>query len=155
MVESRLYADAFLQVIFLLQGIYGWYVWHLAKREIISGEEEAEDLPFGIRNATFRESAVSVVAIFVLTFALGFFLKTYTNADLPYIDSFLMSVSIVANWMAAVKILQNWLLWIFADFLYVPLFYYKGLYSYTVLYAVFLVMAVVGYRAWKRGGDEL
>ena len=60
------------------------------------------------------------------------------------------STSLVAQWMMTRKILQNWLIWIAVDVVYVPMFVSQGLYATAVLYAAFLVLAVMGYVEWRR-----
>jgi nicotinamide mononucleotide transporter len=81
---------------------------------------------------------------------LGVVLRGATDAALPYMDSFLASTSLVAQWMMTKKKLENWLVWIAVDVLYVGMFIFKHLYLTAGLYAVFLVLAVRGYIDWRR-----
>ena len=81
---------------------------------------------------------------------LGVFLHRASDAALPFMDSFLSSTSLVAQWMMTKKLLENWLVWIGVDVLYVGMFIYKGLYLTAGLYAVFLGLAVKGYIDWRR-----
>ncbi len=81
---------------------------------------------------------------------LGVILQHATDAALPFMDSFLSSTSLVAQWMMTRKKLENWLVWIFVDVLYVGMFTFKHLYVTAALYAVFLALAVRGYIDWKR-----
>jgi nicotinamide mononucleotide transporter len=73
-----------------------------------------------------------------------------TDSPVPYLDAVSTSLSIVATWMLARKILENWLLWIVADLISTGLYIYKGLWPTTVLFLVYTVLAVVGYFQWKR-----
>ena len=73
---------------------------------------------------------------------------------LPYVDSGLATISLVAQWMMTRKILENWVLWIIADIAYVPMYIYKGLPVTAALYAIFLVLAVIGLRSWLRSYRE-
>jgi nicotinamide mononucleotide transporter len=70
-------------------------------------------------------------------------------------DSFLSSTSLVAQWMMTKKLLENWLVWITVDVLYVGMFIFKGLYLTAGLYAVFLGLAVKGYVDWRRSMHAL
>jgi nicotinamide mononucleotide transporter len=81
---------------------------------------------------------------------LGSVLRHATDAALPFMDSFLSSTSLVAQWMMTKKKLENWLVWIAVDVLYVGMFIFKGLYLTAGLYAVFLALAVKGYLDWRR-----
>ena len=81
---------------------------------------------------------------------LGTLLARFTDAALPYIDSATASTSLVAQWMMTRKILENWAVWVAVDVVYIAMFIFKRLYLTAGLYAVFLVLAVMGYVRWKR-----
>ncbi len=139
--EAKLYADMGLQVIYAVLSVYGWYQW----------------LYGGVGHTTLRVSRTSPRLGALLTVIaagssalLGVFLHRATDAALPFMDSFLSSTSLVAQWMMTKKLLENWLVWIGVDVLYVGMFIYKGLYLTAGLYAVFLALAVTGYLDWRR-----
>jgi len=68
----------------------------------------------------------------------------------PYWDSFATSLSIVATWMLAKKIIEMWWVWVIANFVSLGLFWWKGLYPSVFLYFFLAVMSVVGYCSWKK-----
>ena len=72
------------------------------------------------------------------------------GVSLPYLDAGLTTLSLVAQWMMTRKILENWMLWIIVDLVYVPMYFYKDLRPTAGLYAVFLVLAVLGFVQWRR-----
>jgi nicotinamide mononucleotide transporter len=80
----------------------------------------------------------------------NFFLKIFTNSDVPLADGFLTSLSILATFYTAKKIIQNWLIWIIADVLYTVLFFYKELYITALLYLILVVLAIYGLIQWKK-----
>jgi nicotinamide mononucleotide transporter len=61
-----------------------------------------------------------------------------------------MALSLAGTWMAAKKYVENWLIWIFADILYVGIYLYKDSYLTAILYTIFVVLAIAGYREWKK-----
>ena len=73
----------------------------------------------------------------------------YTDAALPYADAAVVSLSLVAQFLLSRKVLENWTFWVVVDVLAIGVYAAKGLYVTTVLYAVFLVMAVCGWYAWS------
>jgi len=86
--------------------------------------------------------------------ALGTFLHRQTDASLPYLDATLSVFSLIAQWMMTRKILENWALWIILDVVYVWMFVVlKSLHFTAFQYAVFLLLAVLGLRDWKRSYD--
>jgi nicotinamide mononucleotide transporter len=139
--EAKLYADMGLQVIYTVLSVYGWYEW------LYGGEGRTE---LQVTRTGPRLGAVLALIAVGGSVALGMLLHRATDAALPYMDSFLSSTSLVAQWMMTKKKLENWLVWILVDVLYVGMFIFKGLYVTAVLYAIFLALAVKGYIEWRR-----
>ena len=77
-------------------------------------------------------------------------MSTYTDADLPFFDSFTTSGSLVAQYLLAKKYLQNWWLWILVDLVAIPLYIYKSLYIIAGLFTVYLIICVWGYISWSK-----
>ena len=139
--EAKLYADMGLQVIYAILSIYGWYEW------LYGGEGRTE---LHVSRTGARLGALLALIAAAGSAVLGVFLHRATDAALPFMDSFLSSTSLVAQWMMTKKLLENWLVWIGVDVLYVGMFIFKGLFLTTGLYAVFLALAVKGYIDWRR-----
>lgn len=139
--EAKLYADMGLQVIYAVLSIYGWYEW------LYGGAGRTE---LHVTRTGPRLAALLALIAAVGSALLGFFLRHATDAALPFMDSFLSSTSLVAQWMMTKKLLENWLVWIAVDVLYVGMFIFKGLFLTAGLYAVFLALAVKGYIDWRR-----
>jgi nicotinamide mononucleotide transporter len=139
--DAKLYADMGLQVIYAILSLYGWYQW------LYGGEGRTE---LRVTRTPPRLAAVLTLIAAAGSALLGTLLRHATDAALPFMDSFLSSTSLVAQWMMTKKLLENWLVWIAVDVLYVGMFLFKGLYLTAGLYAVFLVLAVRGYLDWRR-----
>ena len=77
-------------------------------------------------------------------------LRFLTDSTVPLADAFTTALSIVAMWMLARKYLEQWIAWIAVDAVCVGLYAYKGIYLYAVLYAIYTVIALIGYRNWRR-----
>jgi len=139
--EAKLYADMGLQVVYAALSVYGWYAW-------IRGGTGGGALE--VSKSPRRELLISIVAAAAFAVILGTLLRRATDAALPYIDSTLTSFSLAAQWLMTRKLLENWVIWASVDVVYVGMFYFKALYLTSALYAVFLVLALLGYREWKR-----
>lgn len=137
---TRLYGDAVLQFYFLCTAVYGWYYWLKRKEEKKKPIVKASKLGL----------LLSILAVLLLTGILGYFLDSQTNSDLPYIDAFCTAMSFVAQFLMTRKVLQNWLLWVFVDICYIPLYIHKELMLTAVLYFVFTIIAWNGYRDWRK-----
>jgi nicotinamide mononucleotide transporter len=138
--DARLYADMGLQFYFLATNIYGWYFW--SKR---SATEDKTPVVL-IKK---KEIISSIFAVIIFTFILGSVLK-HTTASFPYIDSFCTACSLVAQVFLARKVLENWLIWIFVDIIYVAVYLFKGLHLTAIMYAVYVGIALLGYIDWKK-----
>jgi nicotinamide mononucleotide transporter len=138
--DARLFADMGLQFYFLGMNIYGWYYW---------SRKPATEKKTPVMRITRREVLLSVIAIIIFTFILGSVLK-YTPASYPYIDSFCTACSLVSQVFLARKVLENWLIWIFVDIIYVGVYIFKGLDLTAVMYAIYVGIALLGYIDWKK-----
>ena len=69
---------------------------------------------------------------------------------MPLTDSLCVAMSLCAQLLMAKRYLENWLIWIFADIIYVALFIFKELYLTAILYAIFIAIAIAGYSEWKK-----
>ena len=137
--NTHLYADMGLQFYFLATNIYGWYFW---------SHKPATDLKAPVILIKKNEIIFSVIAVTVFTFLLGSVLK-YTTASFPYLDSFCTACSLVAQFFLARKILENWLIWVFVDVVYVGVYIFKGLHLTALMYGVYVAIAIMGYIDWK------
>ena len=129
-----------LQAYYVVISIYGWVHWNKG-----SGDQKSVK----VTRASGKVLIGTVLASFILWFVIYKILKL-TNSDVPVGDAFTTAAAIVATWMLARKLLENWLFWIVIDSVSVILYVYKGLWATTVLYVVYTIVAVIGYFSWRR-----
>lgn len=142
--QARLYAELITYAVFFVLGVYGWWKWHRGGSEV--AEAPVVKTPANI-------SVALLVLALLWTPLQGYLLARYTDAALPYWDSTITVLSLLAQWMMARMYLENWMLWIAVDVLGIGVYQAKGLYMTAGLYTVFLVMAIWGLLAWRRGGS--
>ncbi|WP_291859897.1 nicotinamide riboside transporter PnuC [Marinilabilia sp.] len=146
---ERLYADMGLQVYYLVISVYGWLVWKMGREK--SGRPKMpvsridESLGVKLVLAGMVIYIVVVVALLKLPVYLGI-----PTSDLPYWDALTTTGGIVATWMLARKKIEHWLVWVVVDLVSTGMYVYKGLTVTVVLYAIYTLVAVVGYREWKQ-----
>ena len=146
---AGLYADFAINIYYLLIAIYGWLAWRYGfklfsiKKEKSGGEMlKISSLP--------KKLWLRLLAIYIiLQISITWILVTYTNSDVPWLDSFTTSVSIIAMWLLARKYLEQWLIWIVVDIVSVGLYLYKELYYTSALYLFYAIIAIFGYLKWK------
>jgi nicotinamide mononucleotide transporter len=143
--DARLYGDAGLQGVFIAASIWGWWQW-------LRG---AAGKPLPVTRLSGAGWSAALLGWAVGFFALSAFLKAYTDTDVPHMDGFLTAGSLVGQLLTAKKKIENWHTWIVVDVLYVGLYIYKGLHLTAILYAVFVVLAVLGLRAWTNAAQDV
>ena len=141
MYQAGLYMESLLQVFYLCMGFYGLSQW---SKTINNNQNDDVDL-CSIGNHIF---AISLVI--VLSFLSGTLLSNFSNAALPFIDAFTTWGAIVASYMVAKKILENWIYWFIIDFISVFIFASRGLYFTSALFVTYLVIIYFGYKSWSK-----
>ena len=142
--NAKFYADMGLQVYYFFISIYGWISWSSAN----SPASQSED--GGVRNTSKKQWGILSIIALVVGLLLFWILTKFTDSEIPAWDALTTAVSIVATWMLAKKLIEHWLLWIVIDLISMALYIYKGLFPTSVLFAVYTIMAVVGFRTWRK-----
>ena len=137
--RARLFADAGLQVVYFLLGVSGWYMW-------LYGGKRRTRLEMG--RASSRELLLLLACAVIGTLALWQLLHRW-GGSATFWDALTTSLSLCSQWLLNRKRLESWLGWIVVDVIYIPLYASKELYLTALLYAVFLIMAVIGWRSWR------
>ena len=138
--RGRLFADAGLQVIYFALGVYGWWNW-------LHGGARGGVLT--IARTTRTEWVVLAAAVPLATWALREILVVAQGAA-PFWDALTTVLSLAAQTLQTRKRLEHWIIWIVADIIYVPLYISRQLPLTAILYFVFLLMCVAGWREWLR-----
>lgn len=140
--KSKVYADMGIQIYYVFISIYGWIHWYFYR------DQKKEEIP--VKNLNFKQWFIVVAAIVLIFTLIGVFLDNATDSDIPYWDAFTTAAGIVATWMLARKILEQWLIWIIVDFVSVFLYLYKDLYFASVLSVVYTILAIIGFFEWRK-----
>ena len=140
MYEAALYMESALQVFYLAMAAYGWQQWQ-------KHADAAQDLQ--VSTWPLRYHLIAVGTVIALVFISGNLLSKYSLAALPHLDSLTTWGAVVATFMVTRKILENWLYWFVIDAVSVGLFMSRGLYLTALLFVVYLVLIVIGYRSWR------
>jgi nicotinamide mononucleotide transporter len=153
--DSKLYSDAILQVAFFLIQAYGWGHWLRGACRQVSAGQSAPGLP--VTRLTGPAIAAWIAAGAVLTAGWGWFMHRTTDAALPWWDAFILVFSLIAQWLQARKNIENWAGWLGVNTVAIGVYWAKDLRLTSGLYLVFWVMALWGWRAWRRtlaGGNS-
>ncbi|NML67370.1 nicotinamide mononucleotide transporter [Hymenobacter sp. RP-2-7] len=152
-VRARLYSDAGLQLAFIALAAYGWWSWLQRRRPLATPgphPEATEPQVAPITRTPARQWGLLLAAGAAYALGAGYLFARYTNAALPYYDSTTTAVSLVAQYQLSRRQLDNWLLWIGVDVVYVGLYWSRGLALTSLLYIVYLALAAYGYWQWRQ-----
>jgi nicotinamide mononucleotide transporter len=138
--DARLYMDSGLQVFYFGMGIYGWIQWQRG------GEDHAG---VSVHWWAPKLHALALATIGLVSLVSAWFLSR-TDAAFPFLDSLTTVAAVVATFMVARKVIENWIYWFVIDALYIYLYIERGLFAYAALYGLYLVMIVFGFVSWLR-----
>jgi len=136
--RAALYTETLLQFFYIGVSVYGWWHWSRPRA------------PLPVTRWPPRRQLQALAAVCALGLANGALLAAFTPAALPYADALVSWASVLATWMVARKLLENWLWWFVIDSASMWIYAQRGLWLTVALFALYLVLIVRGYRAWRR-----
>jgi nicotinamide mononucleotide transporter len=137
--QSRLPLQAVLQLFYVAMAVYGWYHWTA---------EAAHERPAVVLWG-WRPHLAGLFVALLLSAPLAWLLARSGAADWPWIEALTTAASLWATLLAARLERHNWLYWIVIDAVLAWLFAVQGLFWTALLFAVYVAMAVIGWRAWR------
>ncbi len=138
--RGGLYMQSALQVFYVAMSIYGWYAWR-------GGARQGEALAVSRWGA--GRHAASILAVLAVAAVNGALIPGRLEGWVPFVDAFVAWGSVLATWLVARKVLENWLYWIVLDTVAAGLYWTQGFQATAVLFLIYVVIAVRGYLAWR------
>ena len=140
--QSKFYADMGVNIYYFFASIYGWILWSKYKK---NNQEEL------LITHTPKKYFVPISIIGILLFAIiAFILVRFTDSPVPYGDSFTTALSILGMWLLARKHVEQWWFWFFVNIISCALYLWKGLYTTSILFAIYSIISVFGYYKWRK-----
>jgi nicotinamide mononucleotide transporter len=137
---AHLYMDSGLQVFFAAMAVYGFWQWQHGKG----------GAALSVSSWPIARNALALAAILGLSLVTAYFLRRYTPAVSPFVDSLVTWSSVWATFLVARKVYENWHWWIVIDSVSLCLFFTRHLYLTVLLYGVYVILSVIGMREWRR-----
>jgi nicotinamide mononucleotide transporter len=144
--QSKLYGEATLQLMFIALALWGWWQW-------LRGTT-ADGLALRVRCMTARQRWLALAATLLAWPVLGLLLSRLTDSDVPYFDALPTVASVTGQILLGRKLVENWPTWLAVNAVSVALFAYKGLWLTSVLYGIFAVLSLWGWRHWQGLADQ-
>ncbi len=140
--DSLLFGEAGLQLFFVAVSLWGWWQW-------LAGTD-AGGAPLVVHRLSRRGLALAAAATLLAWPLLALLLERATDSTVPWADAAATVASVTAQVLLGRKVIENWPLWFGINVFSVGLFAYKGLVLTTLLYALFALLSLVGWGAWRR-----
>jgi len=155
--DAKLYADVTLQAFFIVTGLIGWWNWSVSLKLKSFVEHEYIPMtptPLPITKTARRELITYIGVALVAAAVYGTLLWKFTDAYAPWIDSLVLTLSVVAQLMLMRRKVENWPAWVVVNTLSVPLYFSRELYLSAAMYSVFWVNAIISWRHWLNLYDD-
>jgi nicotinamide mononucleotide transporter len=138
--DPPLYADSILNIYYFAMSIYGWYNWVQKKNS---------NYIYPISWCNKKELQIGISFFLLFWIFIYLLLVKLTDSNTPILDSLVSSSAVASMWWMTKRKMENWIAWIFSNIIAIPLNFYKGFMLFTLMYVLFLAIAVSGYREWK------
>ncbi len=138
--DAHLYMESILQTFYAAMAVYGFVHW----------THDPAGNGLAVTRWPWSRSALALAAAVGLSLVTSFFLRRYTPAAWPFVDSLVTWTSVFATFLVARKVYENWHWWLIIDSVSLCLYCSRGLYLTMLLFAAYLVMIVIGMREWRR-----
>jgi nicotinamide mononucleotide transporter len=138
--HAHLYMESLLSAFYAAMAVYGFWQWRHGK----------EGAPLGITRWPIARHAIALLGVIGLAAINAFFLRRYTPALSPFVDSMVTWSSVFATFLVARKVYENWHWWLLIDSVSMCLYYTRHLYATMLLFAAYLVLILIGMREWRR-----
>lgn len=152
--QINLYSDLLEQIYFLITGFIGWWAWYKGKDFSKKNEDTIQ-----VVSSSQKENIVWIfytllltVVLWVLAIKIPVILPNIfvEPPSFPWLDAFTTAMSFIATYLMIKKRISCWYYWIFVDVIGIGLYHAKDVKFLSVLYAIFLILAVRGLFAWKK-----
>ena len=143
--EGQLPMQAILNFYYMGMAIYGFMLWN---------RHSNNDEVLHVSSWSWPKHLAYIVVASALSAGIGYYLTTYTETRLPYLDASVMIFSVINTFLMARKVLENWLYWLVIDAAAIYLYWQTGYYVTIIMFGVYLVLAVYGYREWRESFNK-
>ena len=148
--QKGLYADCGMEFYYIAMTIYGFLAW----RGILSKKTRGTSEPRPITHFPRGRALLWLIVTLSIWVALYIFLKKCTDSTVPLADSFTTALSIVGTYALARKYLEQWYIWIVVDIVTSILYFHKDIPFKASLYALYVIIAILGVRKWRKMMQE-
>lgn len=147
LLKWALLGDMIINAYYFVMSVYGWYYWSKKEDEVIVH-------PI---TSTSKKEVKTAVLLFVASIFFVFWV--YQAFDkwrdwTAYVDTLTTAIFFVGMGLMARRKIEHWFFWIVGDIISIPLYFFKGFTLTSFQYIIFTLIAIYGYRSWKKILDK-
>ena len=145
-IHNGLYANSVINFLYFIISIYGWWNWNRTKDKSLkaNGEDEGE---LKVRFLSKKESAITIIIFLTLLLFINIFTPNDLSVRFDYATS---AAGLIAMVLTSLKKVENWLFYLVADIILIPLCIYNELYITSLQYVAYTILAIMGYISWNK-----
>ena len=143
-IKNGLFANAIINFLYFAMSVFGWWNWK-RQRTTDNGQQTTEELK--VTNLNKKESVIISFALVSALFLINIFAPKSLSIRLDYHTSVL---GLIAMWLTSMKKVENWIFYLAADIILIPLCIYNGLYLTSLQYVAYTILAIMGYINWNK-----
>ena len=145
-IKNGLYANAVINFLYFVISIFGWWNW-LRQRTTDNGQQTTDRGELKVSYLSKKETAITITILMILIFFINLFT---TNDILIRLDYYTSAAGLIAMVLTSFKKVENWLFYLVADIVLIPLCIYNGLYLTSIQYVAYTILAIMGYINWNK-----
>ncbi|MCL1075065.1 nicotinamide riboside transporter PnuC [Shewanella dokdonensis] len=138
--KVSLLMESVLNLYYMAMAFYGYWLWR-------RGGEQQQGI--AVSTWPWQRHLLLIVITTILSWPVGWFMANHTHASFPYLDSVTTCFAVMTTWLVAQKVLENWLYWVVIDLVSIYLYVSKGLMLTSLLFVLYVALAVGGYFLWR------
>lgn len=161
----QLFGDMFINAYYTVMSLYGWINWSKNKKSHHSEVQQADSVQIEHLHSDDIPILSALAAGTIAFVALVYYFRPVINNNfsfdgavlglhlftwVDYTDMLTTALFLMAMWLMARRKIEHWILWIIADAISVPLYFYKGLTFTALQYVAFTLIAIWAYYEWQR-----
>ncbi|OUR74966.1 nicotinamide mononucleotide transporter [Colwellia psychrerythraea] len=146
--DVLLLMDSALNIYYLVMAVYGYLAWQKNTSTSTAQNQATKNAPLAIISWSGNRHLKICLILTITSLVVGYIIANYTPASFPYLDTFTTVFAVFATYLVTQKVLENWLYWVVIDAISIYLYIEKGLIPTTVLFIIYVIIAVYGYFKW-------
>jgi nicotinamide mononucleotide transporter len=140
--QNHFFSDAYLQLVFVLFQIYGWWFWS----KLNPSKQQQQISKIDRKRIIF----LTIISFLLYGIWLHFYKIVNPTARIPEVDALTTIISLTALYMQAKRWIENWIIWVIVDIIYIPMYISGEQYITAYLYGFLSIMAIYGFKEWQK-----